>query len=91
MLKDILYGVNIVAVNGSTDVLVERLTFDSREAKAGSLFFAIRGAKVDGHAFIPQVIEQGCTLIICDEEVEAQEGVTVVRVEKSSRARALCE
>ena len=90
VLKDILYGVNIVAVNGSTDVLVERLTFDSREAKAGSLFFAIRGAKVDGHAFIPQVIEQGCTLIICDEEVEAQEGVTVVRVEKSSRALALC-
>lgn len=90
MLKDILYGVNIVAVHGSTDAVVEQLTFDSREAKQGSLFFAIRGAKVDGHSFIPQVIENGCKLIICEDEVEPVEGVTIVRVEKSSKALAMC-
>lgn len=46
------------------DLEVTSVTIDSRKAKEGCLFVPIRGARVDGHTFIPQVVEKGalCTL-----------------------------
>lgn len=88
-LKDILYGVNIIGVNGSTDVSVDHLTFDSREAKEGSVFFAIKGVVNDGHAFVSQVIENGCSVVIVEDEVEAPSGVNVIRVENTKKALAI--
>ncbi|HEX7529913.1 MAG TPA: hypothetical protein VF333_02130, partial [Pyrinomonadaceae bacterium] len=38
-------------------VLVTDVTHNSREAKQGSLFVAIRGELFDAHKFVPQVIE----------------------------------
>ena len=43
---------------------VSGITIDSRKAGKDFLFVPIKGARVDGHSFIPQVMEQGalCTL-----------------------------
>lgn len=88
-LKDILYGVNITAVKGDTTSIVQSLTFDSREAKEGVAFFAIKGVSNDGHDFIPQAIQQGCNIIITEKEVAVETGVTCVQVENTNRALAL--
>ncbi len=40
---------------------------DSRKVEPGFAFFATRGARADGHSFIPQVAEKGAALIICEE------------------------
>ena len=79
-VKDILYGVHILGVNGSTLVDVDHLTFDSRTAKEGSMFFAIKGVVADGHDFIPQVIESGCKVIVVQNDVRAH-GVESVEME----------
>lgn len=46
------------------DVEVTGVAIDSRKIEKGYLFVPIKGARVDGHTFIPQVIEKGalCTL-----------------------------
>ena len=85
-LKDILYGVNIKEVKGSTSVTVDRLTFDSRNVAPGSVFFAIRGTVRDGHDFISQVVESGCGVIIADHPVEVPDTVQLVVVEDTSKA-----
>ena len=43
---------------------VSGVAIDSRKAGKDFLFVPIKGARVDGHSFIPQVMEQGalCTL-----------------------------
>ena len=43
---------------------VTGVAIDSRKIEAGFLFVPIKGARVDGHTFIPQVMEKGalCTL-----------------------------
>ena len=41
-----------------------RYTFDSREVKPGMGFVALKGEKVDGHAFIPQARAAGAVEII---------------------------
>ena len=38
---------------------VSNVVIDSRKAGKDSLFIAIRGARVDGHTFIPKVMEAG--------------------------------
>lgn len=40
---------------------------DSRKVEPGYLFFATRGERVDGHSFIPQVVEKGAALVVCEE------------------------
>jgi len=85
-LKDILYGVTIKEVKGSTSVMVDHLTFDSRDVTPSSVFFAIRGTVRDGHDFIPQVIESGCAVVIADHLVEVPETVQLVVVEDTSKA-----
>lgn len=88
-LKDILYGVNIVAIQGGTDGTVNHLTFDSREAKAGSVFFAIIGSARDGHDFIPNVLEAGCRILVVSKEVEVPTDCHVIQVENTNHALAI--
>jgi UDP-N-acetylmuramoyl-L-alanyl-D-glutamate--2,6-diaminopimelate ligase len=51
---------------GSDQVLVSDVTHDSRQAKQGSLFVAIRGELFDAHKFVPQVIAQGAVGILSE-------------------------
>lgn len=89
-LKDILYRVSLTQVVGSTDVEVNSLQIDSRKVQAGDCFIAIKGTAVDAHSFIPQVIAQGATVIICEAiPAETEEGVTYVQVADSSKALGL--
>jgi UDP-N-acetylmuramoyl-L-alanyl-D-glutamate--2,6-diaminopimelate ligase len=89
-IKDILYGVELLSVKGSTANNIEGLTFDSRDCAANDLFFAVRGTKHDGHGFIGQVIEKGCKAIICEEEQVVPDDVTLIIVPDSSKALAIC-
>ena len=45
---------------------ISDITNDSRKAKAGMLFFAIRGANSDGHDYAAQVAEQGAAAILAE-------------------------
>ena len=40
---------------------------DSRDAREGSLFIALRGERTDGHRYIPDVLRQGAMAVLCSE------------------------
>jgi UDP-N-acetylmuramoyl-L-alanyl-D-glutamate--2,6-diaminopimelate ligase len=86
VLKDILYGVHLKEVKGTTDISVDHLTFDSRNVTASSVFFAMRGTVRDGHDFIVQVAEKGCAVIIAEELVEVPDSVQLIVVDDTSAA-----
>lgn len=65
-LSELLYGVSVVAVNGSTTVEPRSITTDSREVRPGTLFIAIRGTRVDGQQFIEQALQQGAIAIVTE-------------------------
>lgn len=54
------------ALHGDPDILITSIVTDSRKAGKGALFAAIPGARVDGHDFIPQTVEQGCACVLCE-------------------------
>ncbi|HEY2329888.1 MAG TPA: UDP-N-acetylmuramoyl-tripeptide--D-alanyl-D-alanine ligase [Verrucomicrobiae bacterium] len=54
--------------SGSPDVKVENVCTDSRAAKAGDLFFAIKGEKFDGHDFVNEIAEKGVIAIVVERK-----------------------
>ena len=66
LLKDILYKVAIEAVKGSTEIVVNKIEFDSRKVQENDVFVAIRGTVSNGHDFIEKAINLGAVAIVCD-------------------------
>ncbi len=86
-LNDLLRQVKIKHIKGAADINISSICFDSREAHAGSLFFAIKGTRVDGHSFIDQVIAQGAVAVICENLPDTtNDTITYIQVSDSSYA-----
>ena len=47
---------------------------DSRQIQKDYLFIPIKGARVDGHDFIPQVFEQGALVVLSDHALPEETG-----------------
>lgn len=58
---------------------------DSRSARAGELFVALRGERFDGHEHLAAVAEKGVALALVEEDVRIP-GLTTVRVESTLEA-----
>ena len=87
LLKDIAYKSGIEQVIGSTNVAIDNICFDSREANNFSLFIAVNGTQVDGHLFILKAIEQGALAIVCEQlPDQLKDNVTYLQVKNSQRA-----
>ena len=86
-LSELLKNIKPVAIVGNADVEVADVAIDSRRVGRGSLFVAMRGTQVDGHAFIPKAVEQGAVAVLCEELPEAKaDGVTYVAVPSTEDA-----
>jgi UDP-N-acetylmuramoyl-L-alanyl-D-glutamate--2,6-diaminopimelate ligase len=66
-LQELLYGIAITNLIGTTNREVSELVFDSRQVREGDVFFAIRGTLSDGHDYISSTIEKGASVIICEQ------------------------
>ena len=90
LIKDILYKVAIEKVTGSTELVINNLVFDSREASLNDAYVAIRGTHADGHDYIQQAAYAGALLIVCEEMPEQIiNGITYVQVKDSKEALAI--
>ena len=63
-LKFIAAACGAEIIGNAADVEVKAVSTDSRAAKAGDLFFAIKGDKYDGHDFIAEVAVKGVAAIV---------------------------
>jgi UDP-N-acetylmuramoyl-L-alanyl-D-glutamate--2,6-diaminopimelate ligase len=89
-LQNILFGVALREVIGSTKMQVASIQIDSRKITSHTVFVAIKGVQADGHAFIATAIEKGATVIVCEQLPAAiVEGVTYLVVANASEAVAI--
>ena len=70
---------------------VSSITTDSRTAKAGSLFVAIKGERVDGHSFIPAVYQQGALCVLCQEVPEDATGAYILVDSTTEAVKGIAE
>ena len=73
---------------GSVEQEVSTVEYDSRKVIENSLFICIKGAVVDGHKFVPDVIAKGAKTLVVQEDIEAPQDVTVIKVEDTRYAMA---
>jgi UDP-N-acetylmuramoyl-L-alanyl-D-glutamate--2,6-diaminopimelate ligase len=89
-LKDILFGVSLSAVSGSTSVAINAICFDSRKVSKNDVFIAINGTITDGHKYIEKAISLGAKAIVCEVMPDnLNEGVTYIEVDNGNKALAI--
>ena len=88
-LTQLLERLEYEVVQGDDQIEVTELINDSRKVTEGSVFVCISGAVSDGHAYVQQVAEKGAAAVIVEKDVEAPEGLTVIKVENTRYALAL--
>lgn len=87
-LENLVAGLNVLSSKGNMDMEISSIAYDSRKAKAGSLFVCIEGTKADGHKYIPDALANGTKAFIVEKDVDIPEDVAVVRVENARYALA---
>lgn len=87
-LSQLLERMDYTCVQGSVDIPISHLLYDSRNACPDGVFVCISGAVMDGHTFISDVVMKGVTAVIVEKEVKAPAHVTVIRVENTRSALA---
>ncbi|MDH6355715.1 UDP-N-acetylmuramoyl-L-alanyl-D-glutamate--2,6-diaminopimelate ligase [Dysgonomonas sp. PH5-45] len=86
-LKDLLSDIDVINITGNAEIDVTGIESDSRKAKPGSLFVAIKGFQVDGHQYIQNALDLGAKTIIHEEDLDAyKEGITYVKVADTADA-----
>jgi UDP-N-acetylmuramoyl-tripeptide--D-alanyl-D-alanine ligase len=66
-LKFVAEACDAEIISGSLETNFENVCTDSRQAKAGDLFFAIKGEKFDGHEFVAAVGAKGVAAVVVDK------------------------
>lgn len=74
---------------GSETMEVSSVTHDSRQARTGSLFVAVRGLTMDGHRFVEDVMRRGASGII--SELDAPENFQGAWLKVSDARSALAK
>ena len=89
-LQQLIQAIPNVQVIGNTGVIIQHLTYDSRQVGEGSVFFAIAGTQVDGHKYINDVIEKGAVAIVCENlPAIINDAVTYIKVNNTSEVMGL--
>ncbi len=89
-LTDLLCKLDYECIQGSTDLEVGQVVYDSRKITEGCLFICIAGANFDGHDFAAEAMEKGARVLIVSREVSETAGrdVTVIKVTDTRYAMA---
>jgi len=89
-LNDILNRITVKELKGNPEVKIEGLSIDSRTVSTGTAFIAQRGFSVDGHQFIDRAINQGASVVICEQlPAVLNDEVTYVQVTDSTYATGI--
>jgi len=88
-LDQLLDEITTQSSHGDMASMVTSLTCDSRQVSAGTLFFALRGAKVDGHDFIQQALAAGAAAVVLEDASQAPQQVPWVQVDNGRKVMAL--
>lgn len=88
-LAGLLEHLKYEIIKGNDQIDVTELVNDSRKVTEGSVFVCISGAVVDGHEFVQEVAAKGAKAVIVERDVDALEGMTVIKVKDTRYALAL--
>ena len=87
-LKDILKGISYCVLNGSDEIEINKIKYDSRKVEKNDIYFALVGYNADGHDYIKEAIKKGASTIVISKIMNIKEAVTVIKVDDTRLALA---
>src|SRR5215468_6912228 len=86
-VEDIVRGTQGALLGGDLGVAVTGVSIDSRTLGVGESFVAIRGERLDGHAFLREAVGRGAAcLVVHAVPDDLPAGVPIVLVDDTTRA-----
>ncbi|MBQ9961063.1 MAG: UDP-N-acetylmuramoyl-tripeptide--D-alanyl-D-alanine ligase [Firmicutes bacterium] len=89
-IGEIRKAINGTLLAGDDNAEIKGFAIDSRLVEPGNMFFPTKGARVDAHDFIGQIIEKGCTSFVVSNPdkvpAEALDKLNVIVVEDTLKA-----
>ena len=78
-LYDIISNLKFIGIKNYQDIDIDSLTNRSTEKAENSLYFCIKGTKVDGHNFVNEAIENGSVCLVVERFLDLP--ITQIKVE----------
>jgi len=90
ILKELLKGVPVLLVEGDEAADIRGLAYSSKDVQPGYLFAALKGARMDGFAFVAEAVAAGAAAVLSDRPRPDGIAATWVRVFDPREGLALC-
>lgn len=87
-LAYLIEKLNFTILKGDIYTKITSLENDSRKVTNGSVFVCIKGAKVDGHNYIHDVIQKGAVAVIIEDDIDIKDEITIIKVDNTRKALA---
>lgn len=90
-LQKLCEKVEYDCLQGSMDVEIKDVIYDSRKLEKDTVFVCMIGAKTDGHNYIPDAVEKEAAAIVVEKEIDLSkipDSITVIRVKSARKALA---
>lgn len=85
-LNKIIENIEVLEFVGDADRHIKGIEFDSRKVQKDFVFVAQRGVQVDGHKFIEKALENGASVVVCEELPEVTvENVSYIKVSDTNQ------
>lgn len=88
-LRDILKDCEYEILQGSVDIDIKDIAYDSRNVMQGFLFVAMKGFMVDGHSYIGKAIDKGAIAVITEKDLYLDRNVTIIKMKDTRRKLAM--
>jgi UDP-N-acetylmuramoyl-L-alanyl-D-glutamate--2,6-diaminopimelate ligase len=85
LLDSLFEELPFLSCSGDLNTEVNSITADSRQARPGSLFVAVKGTLTDGHQYISDALAKGAVAVVCEIAPTSKPlGVTFIEVADSA-------
>jgi UDP-N-acetylmuramoyl-L-alanyl-D-glutamate--2,6-diaminopimelate ligase len=89
-IKDLLNKIPYEVIQGTDEINIPNISWDSRKLKPNSLFICVKNKNVDRHNYAHEAIEAGATALLLERKIEdIPNGITVIKVENAKLAMAI--
>ena len=90
-LKDIFAGVEVARLSGPMVPEIASIAYDSRKVVPGSIFFALRGEKLNGLDFVPNALRNGAVAVAAEggRPIDMREQITWIGLPEGTDRKAL--
>lgn len=88
-VKDLLKDIRYEVLQGTDNVNIDYISWDSRKVRPNSLFICVKGRNIDRHDFALQAAEAGASVLVIEHWVKGiPVGMNVIKVENTRETMA---